>query len=393
MLPPEINSGRLYIGPGLGPLLAAAAAWDRLAAQLEATGAAYSSTVAGLAEGWQGATYTAMAAAAAPFAEWLDTSAVQAWQTAGQARAAAAAYEAAFAAAVPPPVIATNRGRLAALVATNILGQNTAAIAAAELEYAEMWEQDAAAMYVYARSASAASALTPFHAAPQMTNIGAAAATAAPQPQTLAASSLLPAISQSLYDLSTTTLAAPATPTTTSLSSVLLNLTIGSLSPLNLLSAPTGGELGGLLMYSMAQTGVNFSNVFPVFSEFMQASATSGTISGAVLAGQPVPAVSANMGDAALVSKLSVPQGWVSTAPGIKPAGVLLPTSSPAAAAAVVAGAEEGSLLGSMALSGLAGRAVASTGSDAAKPGKPTSSTTDPTEVATVNIILITEDE
>ena len=27
-LPPEINSGRMYDGPGSGPMLAAAAAWD-----------------------------------------------------------------------------------------------------------------------------------------------------------------------------------------------------------------------------------------------------------------------------------------------------------------------------------------------------------------------------
>ena len=27
ILPPEINSGRMYAGPGSGPMLAAAAAW------------------------------------------------------------------------------------------------------------------------------------------------------------------------------------------------------------------------------------------------------------------------------------------------------------------------------------------------------------------------------
>lgn len=34
MLPPEINSGRMYAGPGSGPMMAAAAAWDSLAAEL-----------------------------------------------------------------------------------------------------------------------------------------------------------------------------------------------------------------------------------------------------------------------------------------------------------------------------------------------------------------------
>jgi PPE-repeat protein len=57
-----------------------------------------------------------------------------------------AAYEAAFAMTVPPPVIAANRALLLMLVATNFLGQNTPAIMATEAEYAEMWAQDAGAM-------------------------------------------------------------------------------------------------------------------------------------------------------------------------------------------------------------------------------------------------------
>ena len=34
ILPPEINSSRIYAGPGSGPMLAAASAWDGLAAEL-----------------------------------------------------------------------------------------------------------------------------------------------------------------------------------------------------------------------------------------------------------------------------------------------------------------------------------------------------------------------
>ena len=38
-LPPEINSARMYAGPGPGPMLAAASAWDALAAELQSTAA------------------------------------------------------------------------------------------------------------------------------------------------------------------------------------------------------------------------------------------------------------------------------------------------------------------------------------------------------------------
>ncbi len=68
---------------------------------------------------------------------------------------------------VPPPVVADNRAQLAALIATNLLGQNTPAIAATEALYGEMWAQDTAAMYGYAGSSAAASTLTPFTAPPR----------------------------------------------------------------------------------------------------------------------------------------------------------------------------------------------------------------------------------
>ena len=85
-----------------------------------------------------------MAAAVAPYLTWMQGTAAQAAETASQATAAASAYETAFAAHVPPEEIAANRTQLASLVATNIIGQNNAAIAATEVQYGEMWAQDAA---------------------------------------------------------------------------------------------------------------------------------------------------------------------------------------------------------------------------------------------------------
>jgi PPE-repeat protein len=172
-LPPEINSARMYAGPGSGSMITAAATWEGLAADLRSQAAAYSSIISGLtSEGWRGPASNSMAAAAAPYVAWMNTTAAQAEQTANQAKSAAAAYEAAFSATVPPPVVAANRAQLASLVATNVLGQNTPAIAATEALYGEMWSQDAAAMYGYAGSSATAAQLTPFTAPAQNTTAG-----------------------------------------------------------------------------------------------------------------------------------------------------------------------------------------------------------------------------
>jgi PPE-repeat protein len=121
----------------------------------------------------------AMAAAAAPYVAWMNATAAQAELSGTQAQAVASAFEAAFAMTVPPPLIAVNRTQLMTLVATNFFGQNTAAIAATELEYAEMWAQDALAMYGYAANAAAATAsVIPFTAAPQTTSMTGLAAQA-----------------------------------------------------------------------------------------------------------------------------------------------------------------------------------------------------------------------
>ncbi len=139
MLPPEVNSGRMYAGAGSGPMVAAAAAWDGLAAELNSAATSYQATVSQLIDGpWVGPSSMSMAAAAAPYVSWMSTTAAQAEQTANQLRSAVAAYEAAFAATVPPPEIEVNRAMLASLVATNILGQNTPWIAALEAQYAQM---------------------------------------------------------------------------------------------------------------------------------------------------------------------------------------------------------------------------------------------------------------
>jgi triacylglycerol lipase len=154
--PPEVNSVLLLDGPGTGPMLEAAAAWDGIGSELSSAANAFSSVTSDLAgQAWQGPASASMTNAAARYLDWLGGAAAQAEQSATQARAAAIAYEAALATIVDPGVITANRGQLVSLVISNLFGQNAPAIAAAEAEYERMWAQDVAAMGGYHASASA----------------------------------------------------------------------------------------------------------------------------------------------------------------------------------------------------------------------------------------------
>ncbi len=154
-------------------MMAAAAAWDDIGRQLESVATGYSSTISSLqGQHWSGPASNAMAAAATRYLAWATATAAQAEQTAAQIRAVAGAYETAFAATVPPAAVAANRSQLAMLVATNFFGQNLPAIAATEAVYAEMWAQDATAMYGYAGASAQEGLLTPFSLPTETTVLG-----------------------------------------------------------------------------------------------------------------------------------------------------------------------------------------------------------------------------
>jgi PPE-repeat protein len=139
-----------------------------LAADLYGAASSYQSVVSGLTdESWVGPSSMSMLAAVTPDLQWMRTAAAQCEEAATRATAAAAAYETAFAMTVPPPTVVANRIRLATLIATNFLGQNTPAVAATEAEYGEMWAQDAAAMYNYAVSSATAATFKTFMSPPQ----------------------------------------------------------------------------------------------------------------------------------------------------------------------------------------------------------------------------------
>jgi PPE-repeat protein len=146
----------------------AASAWDGLASDLSMSASSFDSVLSGLTSGqWTGPASASMAAAAAPYVGWLSAAAGQAEAAASQARAAATAFESALAATIPPAMVSANRTQLLALVATNILGQNTPAIFATEAEYMEFWAQDVGAMLGYhAGATTVASSLPAFDVPP-----------------------------------------------------------------------------------------------------------------------------------------------------------------------------------------------------------------------------------
>src|ERR1700733_2666990 len=181
LIPPEINSALMYQGAGSGPLLEAATAWDGLAADLEATATQYQTAVTNLTTGaWLGPSSAHMDAAAEPYIAWLQSTAAEAAQTRAQAKAAAGAYQTAYARMWPPPVITANRAELTPLVSNNFLGQNTGAIAQNEAEYLDMWIQDALGMDTYNMNSTGASSGLPAQTAAPMVTSGSNALAAAP---------------------------------------------------------------------------------------------------------------------------------------------------------------------------------------------------------------------
>jgi PPE-repeat protein len=381
-LPPEINSARMYAGPGSGPMLAAASAWDGLATELQSTASSYGAVISELTgESWVGPSSTAMEAAATPYVAWLNAAAGGAEQTAAQARAAASAYQSALTAMVPLPEIAANRTQLAALTATNVFGQNTPAIATTEAQYGEMWAQDATAMYGYAGSSAAAASVTPFTAPPSTTNPAGAASQAAAVTQasgTATGNGVQSALSQLTSTIPSTlqNLASPAASSTSSTS--LTTLLTGLLSDLGLTSSSTTstGSLGlgtttsGLLQ-SLLFEPVNLGGLFGLFMgmdamgplistpmnvALTQAMTPVAAAFGGAAAAAPAAVAGlgaagglggfaglgglAGLGQAASVGTLSVPQswGWAATPAAAMMGGVPLASALPGASLGAAGG-------------------------------------------------------
>ncbi len=387
VLPPEINSARMYLGAGSDSILAAAHAWEGLAAELHQTAQVYQGVVSGLTAGsWSGPSSASMTAAAASYVRWLNDAAVLAEESGLQAKAAAAAYGEAFAATVPPPVVAANRARVARLITTNLFGQNTSAIATLEARYAEMWAQDAATMYRYAAASAAATALTPFSAPRPNTNPGGSAAQAAAvghvsgtsagsvQHSVASVQQMMSAVPAALQSLATPAPAASLSDVFSSLNKLSDLITIGIDLPANIIALTVALPLALLGIVSLPLdiggygTGVHTDQIVsgwagvqpwpgedPAPVQELPAPLTNlpvGTV--------PPPRISVGVGEANTVGALSVPATWTIATPLVRPVSFTLP-ALPAGAVGPGSPPGYGTTLGQMALAGMAGRALAGT--------------------------------
>jgi PPE-repeat protein len=277
------------------------------------------------------------------------------------------------------------------LIATNILGQNAPAIAATQADYAQMWAQDAAAMYQYSASSAAATQLTPLTSPEQASNPAgtadqaAATAHAAANAAGNSTPNALSAVPQTLQQLALPLQAAP----------------VQAVDDAGL-EAATATGVSGLSLSSAYHTAIGSANFFQrLVSQFgfnqPQTTDIKDTVdkialaTGAVesdeelqqpgssdpfhgfgswqnwlkwlkaLGGHAFPAsATAGMDQASTIGGLSVPQSWAAAAPEIHLAAAELPSVSVDATPAG-GGSGTGSLAAQAALAGMAGRALAGT--------------------------------
>jgi PPE-repeat protein len=248
------------------------------------------------------------------------------------------------------------------LVASNVLGQNTPAIATTEAHYAEMWAQDAAAMYGYAGSSAAASTLTPFVEPPATTTVGQTTGTGTQATVSQLVTSV-PAALQGLASPATSTSSGSGLQGLLDLLSGNSSSTTGFSGLFNELFSSNGVGLDANIwntifssgFYTPANTLGAFTSLFggaaagDAAAGTGEAAAAADGIGGALAAPAAgvgelgsAGAVSAAMGRGAAIGALAVPPSWTVVPPTASPlsglSGAALGGMPPAPTPALAAG-------------------------------------------------------
>lgn len=325
----------IYGGPGSASFTSAAASWADISSAYASAASTMTALSASLASEWTGPSASAASGVLNTYTSWLTSASATAQTTSQMAAKASALFEAARAASVPPPVIAENRAQLLMLIATNILGQNTPAIAATEAQYEAMWAQDGGTMDAYA-AASAANSQTsqPVSPAPDtshamMTQASPAAPPADPSsvahsaaatstPSPLSAGTATDSGTSALSSLSP--VASMATVPLRIMMSMITSLArLGSVGSSAASTAGQSAAVGGAVSPEML-----LARVGQLVDGKLQSA--SGTLVGHFRSA--TDALSARMAQAAQIGQLKVPSAWAQAAGGMVRAAPILPSTT-----------------------------------------------------------------
>ncbi|MGH3562839.1 MAG: PPE family protein, SVP subgroup, partial [Mycobacterium sp.] len=237
-----------------------------------------------------------------------------------------------------------------------------------------------AAMYGYAGASASATALSPFTEPPPTTNTAGLGGQAAAVAHATAAvgtnaettlSQLISTVPQTLQGLAASAPSAQAGPIIS-----ILDALAGPLGPASLYGI---GGVPYLLALQCVLLPMNGSNVVAALTraEKMTAEGTwppnpfdprvaTPASTQLVNASGAGPSVSARLGTAGSVGRLSVPQGWTAATPAAKAVAAALPNAGREAVSLVAADSQSG-LMSDLALGGLAGRAIGASGGAASR--------------------------
>ncbi|BBY24883.1 PPE family protein, SVP subgroup [Mycobacterium stomatepiae] len=349
-LPPEITSTLVWSGPGSAPLMAAAAAYANLGAEVSTTATSWESIITTLTtDVWTGGGSSAAATAAQTIVTYLTDAAATLEQAGSAASASAAAFEAAYAGVVNPALVFTNRAEYAAALAA--VPFSLPVLTELETEYAEMWVQDATAMSAYQAASDAAAGMlqpvTPLAstvdpAGPALEDANSLFQAADLQSLADALQITNPVVSNNLLQSIDGFLGTP---------SVLnaINGAVNTVAWFTMITIPTAVSLGHTLA-SAAVPAAAVSDVVPAGAGGIIEGSVVSSVSPMAGAGGLGSAARASLGGASTVSRLSVPASWAANA---APATELAAATAPLEGSGWTAATEEASVMGAPGMPGM----------------------------------------